>query len=121
MADIWSIISSNYTTVGMNTNLMTGKYVNVDPTDYEGTWSGKYANNTTFNLQISNVNGFRAKVKYQSGSTVQYQDVLIKNSSFRIGNTKFTLQPNGAAEVKTVTTDPVSGGNILDTAYANRS
>lgn len=121
MADIWSIISSNYRTVGLNTDLMTGKYVNVDPQAYQGTWSGKYANNTSFTLTIGQINGFRAKVRYQSGSTLQYQDVLIKNSSFRIGNTKFTLQQNGAAEIKTVSTDPASGTNYVDTAYATQS
>lgn len=121
MADIWSIISSNYRSVGLNTNLMTGKYVNVDPQAYDGTWSGKYANNTKFTITIMNVSGFRAKVRYQSAATLQYQDVLIKNESFRIGDTKFTLQQNGAAEVKTATTDPASGTTYLDTAYATRS
>jgi hypothetical protein len=121
MADIWSIISSNYTTVGLNALQATGKYVNVDPTSYQGNWSGKYADNSSFNFQISGVSGFRAKVKYQSGSTIQYQDVLIKNGSFRIGNSKFTLQPDGRAEVKTVVTDPATGGNTLNTAYPTRS
>jgi hypothetical protein len=120
VGDIWSIISSNYRTVGMNTNLMTGKYVNVDPTAYEGTWSGKYANNTKFTVTISQISGFKAKVRYQSGSTLQYQEVLIKNDSFRVGDSKFTLQTNGMAEVKTVTTDPATGGSYVDTAYASR-
>jgi hypothetical protein len=31
------------------------------------------------------------------------------------------LQPNGAAEVKTVLTDPATGGNVLNTAYPTRS
>jgi hypothetical protein len=121
VADLWSIISANYKTVGMNTNLMTGKYVDVDPQLYEGTWSGKYANNTKFTLSVSNVSGYKAKVRYQSGSTLQYQDVLIKNNAFRIGDTKFTLQANGVAQIKTVTTDPATGASNLDTAYANRS
>lgn len=121
MADLWSIISANYKTVGLNSTQLTGKYVNVDPKDYEGTWTGKYADNTAFTLQVSNVSGFRAKVRYQSGATLQYQDVLIKNQAFRIGDTKVTLQPNGTAQVKTVTTDPSTGSNILDTAYAKRT
>jgi hypothetical protein len=121
VADLWSIISSNYTTVGMNTNLMTGKYVDVDPQAYEGTWSGKYADNSSFKVQISNVDGFRARVKYEDKSSVKYQDVLIKNNAFRVGDSKFTLQANGHAQVKTVVTDPATGGTTLNTAYAVRS
>jgi len=121
VADLWSIISANYKAVGLNTNLMTGKYVNVDPNAYEGIWSGKYANNTKFTVTISEINGFKAKVRYQSGSTLQYQEVLIKNNSFRIGDSKFTLQPNGMAEVKTVTKDAATGTSYIDTAYAKRS
>jgi hypothetical protein len=121
VADLWSIISANYKTVGLNTNLMTGKYVNVDPDAYQGTWSGKYANNTKFTVTISEINGFKAKVRYQSGSTLQYQQVLIKNDAFRIGDSKFTLQRNGMAQVKTVTTDPATGSSYVDTAYASRS
>ena len=90
MADIFNIIASNYTTVGMSIP-SNAKYVAVDPDAFQGNWTGKYANNSSFKLTISNVNGFRAKAKYQSGSTVKYQDVLIKNNSFRIGDLKFTL------------------------------
>jgi hypothetical protein len=121
MADIWSIISSNYVTVGQNTSTGSSKYVAVDPTQYQGTWSGKYGNNTSFNLTVSQVNGFRAKVKYQSGSTTQYQDVLIKDGSFRIGDTKFSLQGNGTAMIGTAITDPYTGTTTLYKAYAQRS
>ena len=61
------------------------------PTLYEGSWTGKYADNKTFKITISNVTGFRAKVQYQSGGTNKFQEVLIKDNSFRIGDTKFTL------------------------------
>jgi len=121
MADIYQIISSNYLTVGSNVNLMTGKYVNVDPDAFQGTWSGQYANNTKFTLSISNVRGFRAKAKYQSGSTIKYQDVLIKNNAFRIGDSKFTLTRAGVAQVKTVMTNAATGASTLETAYAHQS
>src|SRR5262249_31358251 len=119
-SDLWSIISSNYITVGQTIS-SASKYVAVDPKQYQGTWSGKYGNNTAFTVTVSNVNGFRAKGKYQSGSTTQYQDVLIKDKSFRIGNTKFILQGNGVAQVKTVITDPYTGNNALYSAYAQQS
>ncbi len=120
MADLWSIISSNYKTVGL-TVPSTTPYVAVDPTLYEGSWTGKYADNKTFKFTISNVTGFRAKVQYQSGGTNKFQEVLIKDNAFRIGDSKFTLTANGKAEVKNVVTDPSSGQTYLDQAYASRS
>jgi hypothetical protein len=120
MADIMSILSSNYTTVGQNVNLNTGKYVAVDPATFEGTWSGKYANQKPFSVTISNVNGFRAKAKYQYGTTIKYQDVLIKNNSFRVGDSKFVLKVNGTAQVSTVMTDAATGASSLETAYVHQ-
>ena len=72
-------------------------------------------------MTISNVSGFRAKVKYQSASVIKYQDVLIKDNSFRIGDSKFTLAREGVAIMKTVLTDPASGAQTLETAYANQA
>ena len=63
-------------------------------------------------------NGFRAQVKYQSGSTVQYQSVLIKDHSFRIGDSKFTLSSAGKAQIRTVITDPATGNTSLITGTA---
>lgn len=120
MGDILSTLSSNYLTVGSNPTVAGSKYVNVDPATFQGTWTGKYAKGTTFTVTISNVTGFRAKVKYQSGPTVKYQDVLIKDSAFRIGDSKFTLTRAGKAQIKTVMTDPASGAQSLETAYASQ-
>ena len=126
MADIMQILSSNYLTVGGNVSPSSSKYVAVDADSYQGTWSGKYGNGQTFNVPISNVNGFRAKVKYQSGSTVKYQDVLIKDSAFRIGDSKFILtgkdsDGKGTAQIATVATNPVTGVSTLEKAVATRN
>ena len=111
MSDIFSIIQSAYATTPLtSTNV---KYTPVDPTTYEGTWTGTYSNNQKFEFTISNVNGFRAQVKYQSGSTTQYQQVLIGNSSFRIGDTKFVLTKSGQATIANAVTDPVTGNTSL--------
>jgi hypothetical protein len=117
MADILSTLSANYKTVGLTVPSNT-PYFAVNPDNYEGDWTGKYADNKTFKISVSNVTGFRAKVHYQSGSTSKYQDVLIRNNSFRVGDTKFTLASNGKAEINNVVTDPVSGQTYLDKAYA---
>ena len=117
MADIFSILSTNYSTVGA-TAYTPGKYVPVDPTQYTGTWSGKYGDNKAFSITISQVDGFKAKVKYQSEGTINYSQVLIKNGQFRIGDTKFSLAVNGTAGVATAVTDPVSGITSVKQATA---
>ena len=94
MGDIMSILQNAYASASLTTPSNT-PYVNVDPANYQGTWDGTYSTGQKFQFSISQVSGFRAQVKYQSGSTVQYQSVLIKDNSFRIGDTKFTLAAAG--------------------------
>jgi len=120
MADLMSIISANYVAVGNNVNISKTPYVAVDAPSYEGTWSGAYANNDKFTVQVSDVIGFRAKVRYQSGATLKYQDVLIKDGSFKFGDSKFTLTRAGVAQIKTVMTNAATGAQSLETAYANQ-
>ena len=120
MADLWSIISANYKTVGLTVPSKT-PYVPVGPTLYEGSWTGKYPDQKTFKITVSNVTGFRAKVQYQSGGTNKFQEVLIKDNAFRVGDTKFTLTGRKTALIKNVVTDPASGQTYLDQAYATRS
>ncbi len=43
---------------------------------------------------------------------------MTKDSSFRFGNTKFTLTNAGKTQVKNVVTDPATGSTYLDTAQA---
>ena len=119
MADLMSILSSNYKAVGLAVPSKT-PYVAVDPKLYQGSWTGKYANNKTFKITISNVIGFRAKVHYQSDGDSKYQDVLIKDQTFRIGDTKFSLTSSGKALIKNVVTDPANGTTYLDQAYATQ-
>jgi hypothetical protein len=115
-----SILSANYKSAGLSVPSKTA-YVAVDPKLYQGTWSGTYPHKKTFKLTVSDVSGFRAQVKYQSGSTVKYQSVLIRDKSFRIGDTKFTLTKPGTAQIKNVITDPATGSTYLDTATATQS
>ena len=111
MSDIMSVIASAYATTPLTPTAT--KYTPVDPKQYQGTWEGTYSNNQKFKITVSDVNGFRAQVKYQSGSTTEYQQVLIGNSSFRIGNSKFVLQGTGKALVANAVTDPVTGNTSL--------
>jgi hypothetical protein len=117
MADIVSILSSSYKTTPV---LSHTPYVRVDPTLYDGTWKGVYSTGEKFSFTITDVQGFHGKVKYQSGNgPVKFQDVLIKDSSFRIGDTKFLLKKVGHAQIKTVVTNPATGATVLNTAYAD--
>ncbi|SFI18530.1 hypothetical protein [Bradyrhizobium sp. Gha] len=117
MADVMSILSSAYKSASVSAPSKT-KYVAVDPALYQGSWSGTYPDGKKFSLSISQVNGFRAQIRYQSSGTSQYQQVLIKDNSFRFGNTKFTLTNVGKAQIKNVVTDPATGSTYLDTAQA---
>jgi len=117
MGDIMSILQNSYASASLSTPSAT-PYINVDPASYQGNWNGTYSNNQKFEFTISQVQGFRAQVKYQSGSTVQYQSVLIKDNSFRIGDSKFILSSAGNAQIKTAITDPVTGNTSLITGNA---
>jgi len=119
MSDIFSVLGSAYASAPLATPNI--KYTPVDPKSYEGTWSGTYSNGQKFDFQISDVSGFRARVKYQSDGTTQYQQVLIGNSSFRIGDTKFLLSGSGKAVVGNVVTNPVTGESSLVQGNATQS
>ena len=45
--------------------------------------------------------------------------MLIKDNSFRIGDSKFLLKKIGHAQIKTVVTNPATGATVLNTAYAD--
>jgi hypothetical protein len=117
VGDIFSILSTGYTTVPTPTQ---GKYVPVDRTLYEGTWKGTYSTGEKFSLTVSNVQGFRAKVKYQSGNgPIRYQDVLIKDNAFKFGDSKFLVTKVGHGTIKTVVTNPATGQSVLNSAPAD--
>jgi hypothetical protein len=117
MADILSILGASYLTAPVPSHT---KYVPVDPTLYNGTWKGVYSTGEKFSFTISGVHGFRGKVQFQTGNgPVKFQDVLIKDSSFRIADTKFLLKKVGHAQIKTVVTNPATGATTLNTAYAD--
>ena len=117
MSDIFSILSSSYATT---TPASTSKYVAVDPEKFKGSWEGTYANKKTFKVEISQVSGFRAQVKYSSAGTVKYQQVLIRDNGFRVGDTKFQMTGNNKATIKNAISDPATGSTFLDTAFAKR-
>jgi hypothetical protein len=124
MADIMSILQSSYSTASQQSLIPVGaKFAAVDPTKYQGTWTGKDSSGQQFSLVISKVSGYRANVTYQSAAGgLQYQRVFIStNSSFRIGNSSFTLTGTDAAQVNTILTDPTTGIQSAEKAPATRT
>ena len=79
------------------------KYVPVDATQWEGTWKGTYSTGEKLSFSVSDVQGFRAKVRYQSGNgPIKFQDILIKDNAFKLGDSKFLLSKEGHGTIKTV-------------------
>jgi hypothetical protein len=110
MGDIMSILQSSYTAASQSLISPGDKFAPVDPTKYQGTWTGKDYKNQPFTIKISNVSGYRASVTYQSSSGLQYQRALITTKgTFRIGNSQFTLTGTGTAQMNTIATDPTTG------------
>jgi hypothetical protein len=96
------------------------KYVPVDGRDYEGTWKGKFSDGQGFSLTISNVTGYRAEVRLQLGHSLTRGYVLIGDSSFRIGDSKFILGSDGTATLATAITNPISGAISVKHTTATR-
>jgi hypothetical protein len=122
--NIMSILQSSYSAASQQSLIPVGaKFATVDPTKYTGTWTGKDSTGQAFSLVISKVSGYRANVTYQSAAGgLQYQRVFIStNSSFRIGNSSFTLTGDGTAQVNTILTDPTTGIQSAEKAPATRT
>ncbi len=122
--NIMSILQSSYSAVSQQSLIPVGaKFAPVDPTKYTGTWTGKDSTGKQFSLVISKVSGYRANVTYQSAAGgQQYQRVFIStNSSFRIGNSSFTLTGANSAQVNTILTDPTTGIQSAEKAPATRT
>ena len=97
------------------------KFANVDPTQYEGTWTGKDYQNQPITISITKVSGYRANVTFESSSGLQFQRALITTKgTFRIGNSQFKLTGNGVAQINTIVTDPTTGIQTDQQAVLNR-
>ena len=112
MSDIMSILQSSYSSVSNTQNLISpgDKFAAVDPTQYQGTWTGKDYKNQPISISITKVSGYRANVTMQSADGLKFQRALITTKgTFRIGNSQFTLTGTGKAQIDTIETDPTTG------------
>ena len=121
MANIFSILQSSYAATPQSLISPGSKFANVDPTKYQGTWTGKDFKNQPLTISITKVAGYRANVTFESAGGLQFQRAFITtNHSFRIGDSSFTLTGDGVAKVKTIVTDPTSGIQTGQTATVKR-
>jgi hypothetical protein len=122
MSDIMSILQSSYSAAAPQSVISPGdKFANVDPTQYQGTWTGKDYKNQPITISITKVSGYRANVTLQSSSGLQFQRALITTKgTFRIGNSQFKLTGNGVAQINTIVTDPTTGIQTNQQAVLDR-
>ena len=122
MSDIMSILQSSYSAAAPQSVISPGdKFANVDPTQYQGTWTGKDYKNQPITISITKVSGYRANVTLQSSSGLQFQRALITTKgTFRIGDSQFTLTGNGVAQINTIVTAPTTGIQTNQQAVLDR-
>ncbi len=118
--NIFSALQSAYTPPTQVSVPPGSKFANVDPTQWQGTWTAKDSNGKPVTLTISNVSGYRANVRFtNSESGLQTGRVLINtNGVFRIGNSQMQLTSAGKMTISTVITDPTTGNESMETDHA---
>jgi hypothetical protein len=125
LSNIMSILSASYSAASQTQSLIPvgAKFAPVDPTKYQGAWTGKDPLGQPFSLKITDVSGYRANVTFESSSGLQYAKVFItSNNSFRIGDSSFTLSSTaGTAQLNTVVTDSTTGTQTVQQSTATLS
>jgi hypothetical protein len=117
MSSIMSVLQSAYSTAAAPSLISPGdKFAKVDPTQYQGSWTGKDYKNQPVTVSITKVQGYRANVTLQTSAGLQYQQAFITTKgTFRIGDSKFQLTGTGAANITTIVTDPTTGNQTENT------
>jgi hypothetical protein len=118
--NIFSILQSAATPSTQASIPPGSKFANVDPTQWQGTWTATDSKGKPVTLTISNVSGFRATVRFQNAeSGLQTGRVLINtNSVFRIGDSQMQLTSAGKMTISTIVTDPTTGNQSIETDHA---
>lgn len=110
--NIFSVLQSSYSAIPAQSLMPLGaKFTAVDPTKWQGNWTGTDPSGKPVTLKISQISGYRANANLQSvttGSEQQRVFITTKNA-FRIGNSSFALTGTGAGQLDTIVTDPNTG------------
>jgi hypothetical protein len=117
MSSIMSVLQSAYSTAAAPSLISPGdKFAKVDPTQYQGTWTGTDYKHQPVTISITKVNGYRANVTLQTSAGLQYQQAFITTKgTFRVGDSQFALTGTGAAKITTIVTDPTTGDQTANT------
>src|SRR6202012_1977850 len=92
MSDIMSILQNAYASTPQSLIAPGSKFANVDPTKWQGTWTGKDAQNQPVTISITKVSGYRANVVMSSSSGQQFQRAFIPtHNTFPSGESHFAL------------------------------
>jgi hypothetical protein len=120
MSDIFTTLSSAYAASTSSSLFSLGsKFANVDPTQWQGTWTGTDTGKQPYTISISDVKGYRADVIYKGSQGFQHARVFISNqNSFRIGDSKFVLTGKGQATLASVVTSPYDGSQTVQQSVA---
>ena len=118
--NIFSILQSAYTPSTQASIPPGSKFANVDPTQWQGTWTTKDSNGKPVTLTISNVSGYRANVRFQTADGgLQTGRVLINtNNVFRIGDSQMQLTAAGKMTISSVITEATTGNEAIETDHA---
>ncbi|SDS87727.1 hypothetical protein [Bradyrhizobium canariense] len=118
--NIFSILQSAYSAPTQASIPPGSKFANVDPTQWQGTWTSTDSNGKPITIAISNVSGYRANVRFQSadGGLQTGRIYINTNNVFRIGNSQMQLTSAGKMTVSTVITDPTTGNQSMETDHA---
>ena len=111
MADIMSILQSAYAATPQSLIAPGSKFANVDPTKWQGTWTGTDDKKQPVTVSIAKVSGFRANVTVNdvSEGLQSARAFITTKNNFRIGNSQFALTGTGKATLTTIVTDPTTG------------
>jgi hypothetical protein len=118
--NIFTALQSAYTAPAQGSIPPGSKFANVDPAQWQGTWTTTDSKGKPVTLTISNVSGYRATVRFQSAdSGLQVGRVLINtNNVFRVGDSQMQLTGPGKLTISTVITDSTTGNQSIETDHA---
>jgi hypothetical protein len=111
MADIMSILQSSYAAAPQSLISPGSKFANVDPTKWQGTWTGTDDKKQNVTVSITKVSGFRANVVVNdvADGLQNARAFITTKNTFRVGNSQFMLTGTGKAKLVTIVTDPTTG------------
>jgi hypothetical protein len=118
VADIMSIVSTAHKSNVLSSPSGSSTYIPADSSLYQGGRTGTYSDGKKIPAQPLAGRRLPRAGPRREHRDVPHRQVPIEDSSFRFGNTKFTLIDVGKAQIKNVVTDPATGATYLDAAVA---